>query len=65
MANFKIHLCCIPVVIFSKQIGIYLKAEEYLPVKITHSDEIIKVIMYAAFNKSKSPFWRFIDTWSD
>lgn len=50
--KFKIHLCCSPIVIFSKQISIYLEAEEYLPMKITHSDEIIKLIMYTAFKKS-------------
>lgn len=65
ISNFKIHLCCSPIVIFSKQISIYLEAEEYLPMKITHSDEIIKLIMYTAFNKSKSPFWKLRDTWSD
>lgn len=34
---FKICLCCVPIVIFSKQIGTYLEAQErYFPVKTTH-----------------------------
>lgn len=59
---FKIHLCCIPIAIFSKQIGTYLETEEHLPVKITHSGDIMKAIMYAAFNKGKSPFWKMPNT---
>lgn len=52
-SHFKIHLCYIPIIIFSKQIGTYLEAEEHLPVKITHFNEISKVIVYGTLKKCK------------